>query len=101
MSKALTLSSRISRSTTLPPVAGRLRNYATSAREPTELNTITTLSNGIRVATESLPGHFSGVGVYVDAGSRYENEGLRGVSHIIDRLAFKSTTRRSADEMLE
>jgi processing peptidase subunit alpha len=101
MSKALTLSSRLSRSATLSPVAGRLRNYATAAREPTELNTITTLSNGIRVATESLPGHFSGVGVYVDAGSRYENEGLRGVSHIIDRLAFKSTTRRSADEMLE
>jgi processing peptidase subunit alpha len=59
------------------------------------------LSNGVRIATEALPGHFSGIGVYVDAGSRYENEGLRGVSHIIDRLAFKSTTKRSGDKMLE
>ena len=53
------------------------------------------------MATEALPGPFSGVGVYIDAGSRYENEELRGVSHIIDRLAFKSTTSRTSDEMLE
>ena len=55
----------------------------------------------MRVATEALPGHFSGIGVYIDAGSRYENEYLRGVSHIMDRLAFKSTNKRSSDEMLE
>ena len=58
-------------------------------QDPTEFDQITTLPNGIRVATEALPGPFSGIGVYVDAGSRYENEDLRGVSHIIDRLAFK------------
>lgn len=107
MSKALTLPSRLSRNATSSArAASRLRTYATaskqpSEKEPTDLDQITTLPNGIRVATEALPGHFSGIGVYVDAGSRYENEGLRGVSHIIDRLAFKSTTKRSADEMLE
>jgi len=107
MSKALSLPSRLSRNATSSArAASRLRTYATaskqpSEKEPTDLDQITTLPNGIRVATEALPGHFSGIGVYVDAGSRYENEGLRGVSHIIDRLAFKSTTKRSADEMLE
>ncbi|KAI9718039.1 MAG: hypothetical protein M1812_004297 [Candelaria pacifica] len=70
-------------------------------KDPVELDQITTLSNGVRVATEALPGHFSGIGVYIDAGSRYEDEGLRGVSHIIDRLAFKSTTSRTSDQMLE
>ncbi|KAL2135464.1 hypothetical protein VTI74DRAFT_8450 [Chaetomium olivicolor] len=70
-------------------------------KEPTERDKITTLSNGIRVASEDLPDAFSGVGVYIDAGSRYENESLRGASHIMDRLAFKSTGSRSADEMLE
>ena len=55
----------------------------------------------MRVATEALPGHFSGIGVYIDAGSRYENEYLKGVSHIMDRLAFKSTNKRTSDEMLE
>ncbi|KAL1844413.1 hypothetical protein VTJ49DRAFT_92 [Mycothermus thermophilus] len=69
--------------------------------EPTERDRITTLPNGIRVASEDLPDAFSGVGVYIDAGSRYENESLRGASHIMDRLAFKSTGSRSADEMLE
>lgn len=39
--------------------------------------------------------------MYVEAGSRFENSGLRGVSHIMDRLAFKSTSTHSADEMLE
>ncbi|PGH14455.1 hypothetical protein AJ80_05900 [Polytolypa hystricis UAMH7299] len=71
------------------------------AKDPVELDQITELKNGVRVATESLPGPFSGIGVYVDAGSRFESEELRGVSHIIDRLAFKSTTKRSSDQMLE
>jgi processing peptidase subunit alpha len=62
---------------------------------------VTTLPNGVRVATEALPGHFSGIGVYIDAGSRYENGYLRGCSHIMDRLAFKSTSSRSSDDMLE
>lgn len=70
-------------------------------KDPAELDEISTLSNGIRVATEALPGHFSGIGVYIDAGSRYETEGLRGVSHIMDRLAFKSTSKRTSDQMLE
>ncbi|PVH93271.1 hypothetical protein DM02DRAFT_619366 [Periconia macrospinosa] len=70
-------------------------------KDPVELDQITTLSNGVRVATEALPGHFSGVGVYVDAGSRYENDALRGVSHIVDRLAFKSTTSTTGDQVLE
>ncbi|KAK3322212.1 peptidase M16 inactive domain-containing protein [Apodospora peruviana] len=70
-------------------------------KEPTELDKITTLPNGIRVASEDLPDAFSGVGVYIDAGSRYENEYLRGASHIMDRLAFKSTSTRTIDEVLE
>lgn len=41
------------------------------------------------------------MGVFIDAGSRYESESLRGVSHIMDRLAFKSTKNRTSDEMLE
>ncbi|WPH02151.1 mitochondrial-processing peptidase subunit alpha [Acrodontium crateriforme] len=86
------------------PLARLRRSYATAnppQRDPSELDQITTLPNGLRVATEALPGHFSGIGVYIDAGSRYETDGLRGVSHIIDRLAFKSTGTRTADRMLE
>ncbi|KAI0800639.1 Metalloenzyme, LuxS/M16 peptidase-like protein [Fomes fomentarius] len=60
---------------------------------------ITTLPNGIRVATESTPGHFSSVGLYVDAGSRYETPSTSGVSHFLDRMAFKTTKTRSEEQM--
>lgn len=70
-------------------------------KDPAELDKLTTLSNGVRVTTEELPGPFSGIGVYIDAGSRYENEYLCGASHITDRLAFKSTTSRTSDQMIE
>ena len=77
------------------------KGFTDGAQDPTEFDQISTLPNGVRVATEALPGPFSGVGVYIDAGSRYENSELQGVSHIIDRLAFKSTGSRTSDEMLE
>jgi processing peptidase subunit alpha len=89
--------------TTSARCSGR-RGLATAVAEekdPVELDQITTLPNGIRVATEALPGHFSGIGVYVDAGSRYENDALRGISHIVDRLAFKSTRNTTGDQMVE
>jgi processing peptidase subunit alpha len=63
---------------------------------------VTTLANGVRVATEPTPGHFSAVGVFVEAGSRYESSpALSGVSHIVDRLAFKSTKSRTQMEMIQ
>ncbi|OQO10305.1 Mitochondrial-processing peptidase subunit alpha [Cryoendolithus antarcticus] len=107
MSKSISAPARVLRTATRAArSAKRTRSYATvtstpSEKEPTDLDSITTLPNGLRVATEALPGHFSGIGVYVDAGSRYENDGLRGVSHIIDRLAFKSTEQHTGDEVLE
>ncbi|KAL9100554.1 MAG: hypothetical protein Q9163_004092 [Psora crenata] len=85
-----------------PRLARRFASVADQApKDPTEYDQISTLPNGLRVATEALPGPFSGIGVYLDAGSRYEDEELCGVSHIVDRLAFKSTSSKSSDEMLE
>ncbi|KAL3423214.1 mitochondrial-processing peptidase subunit alpha [Phlyctema vagabunda] len=101
-SRALALPTRSAVSKVLPTF--RSRGLATVVdpiqKDPAELDQITTLPNGVRVATEALPGHFSGIGVYIDAGSRFENDYLRGTSHIMDRLAFKSTTERTSDEML-
>ncbi|ODQ63178.1 mitochondrial processing protease 53 kDa subunit [Nadsonia fulvescens var. elongata DSM 6958] len=62
---------------------------------------LTTLPNGLRVATEYVPSHFSSMGIYVDVGSRYEGERYSGLGHLVDRLAFKSTANRSAVEMIE
>jgi len=68
-------------------VARRLASTATISSPPAPQ--ITTLSNKLRVVTESTPGHFHAVGVYVDAGSRYETRRNNGVSHLMDRLAYK------------
>ena len=79
----------------------RQRAYATGAAA-TDPVQITTLPNQVRVATEATPGHFSAVGVYIDAGSRYERPwvpGESGVSHLLDRMAFKSTKGRTAEDM--
>ncbi len=51
--------------------------------------------------SEALPGSFSGVGVYIGAGSRFENRYLSGVSHIVDRLAFHSTEKRNSEQVAE
>lgn len=55
----------------------------------TDPATITTLPNQLRVVTGNTPGHFSSVGVYIDAGSRYESSRTSGASHVLDRMAFK------------
>jgi mitochondrial-processing peptidase subunit alpha len=67
------------------------------------LVSVSTLPNGVRVATDGTPGHFSSLGIYIDTGSRFERpwvQGESGVSHLIDRMAFKSTSQRSSDEMI-
>ncbi|KAL6304855.1 mitochondrial processing peptidase [Sparassis latifolia] len=73
-----------------------LRDFSTISNSPVQ---ITTLPNKIRVATESTPGYFSSVGLYVDTGSRYESPATSGVSHFLDRMAFKTTSLRSDAEM--
>jgi processing peptidase subunit alpha len=71
-------------------VPARLRAFRSYSTEATESTVkVTTLPNKIRVATEATPGHFSSVGLYIDGGSRYEWPEVAGVSHFLDRMAFK------------
>lgn len=61
---------------------------------------LTTLHNGVRIITDSTPGHFSALGAYVDAGSRFEDPSKPGLSHIMDRMAWRSTNRYEGHEMI-
>ncbi|MFK7845501.1 MAG: M16 family metallopeptidase [Rhodothermales bacterium] len=55
----------------------------------------TTLSNGVRVITESIPSVRSiSVGVWVHTGSRDESEKMAGISHFIEHMVFKGTKKR-------
>jgi mitochondrial-processing peptidase subunit beta len=56
-------------------------------------------SNGVRVASETLPGDTSTVGVWIDAGSRYETEKNNGAAHFLEHMAFKGTQRRTQREL--
>ncbi|SCU86694.1 LAMI_0D03224g1_1 [Lachancea mirantina] len=74
------------------------KRFSSSYKEDFRL---TKLDNGVRVATSNVVGHFAALGVYVGAGSRYETKNLKGCTHIMDRLAFKSTEHVSGKEMAE
>ncbi len=61
-----------------------------------------TLPSGLRVASEKLPGVESvAVAVSVGVGSRYEEEKEGGISHLLEHMAFKGTSRRSARQIAE
>ncbi|KAL6983373.1 mitochondrial processing peptidase [Sarracenia purpurea var. burkii] len=56
---------------------------------------ITTLPNGLRVATESnLAARTATVGVWIDAGSRFETDDTNGVAHFLEHMIFKGTEKR-------
>ena len=61
---------------------------------------MTTLANGVRVITETMPHVRSvSVGVWVGSGSRRETPEQNGISHFIEHMLFKGTTRRSAEDI--
>jgi predicted Zn-dependent peptidase len=63
---------------------------------------VTTLPNGLRVATLSMPQVESvSVGLWIGVGGRYEPPALSGISHFIEHLMFKGTRRRTAREISE
>lgn len=60
------------------------------------LTRVTTLPNGLRIATESnLACSTATVGVWIDAGSRFESEETNGTAHFLEHMIFKGTERRS------
>ncbi|XP_020573355.1 mitochondrial-processing peptidase subunit alpha-like [Phalaenopsis equestris] len=61
---------------------------------------ITTLPNGLKIASEDAPGPAASVGIYVDSGSVYETGDYIGVTHLLERLAFKSTKNRSCKHIV-
>lgn len=61
---------------------------------------LTTLPNGLMVATDTMPEAYSvALGVYVNAGTRNEDPAHQGVSHMLEHMAFKGTINRTAHEI--
>ncbi|KAJ0981990.1 hypothetical protein J5N97_010245 [Dioscorea zingiberensis] len=63
---------------------------------------VTTLPNGLRVATEStLASRTATVGVWIDAGSRFETEETNGTAHFLEHMIFKGTADRTVRQLEE
>jgi predicted Zn-dependent peptidase len=71
-----------------------------SKASPTRDIEMTTLANGVRVITETMPHVRSvSVGIWIGSGSRRENAEQNGISHFIEHMLFKGTTKRSAEDI--
>ncbi|KAJ7584746.1 Metalloenzyme, LuxS/M16 peptidase-like protein [Mycena floridula] len=72
------------------------RTYATTLNLQGPFTEVSTLSNGLTVATESQPSaQTATVGVWIDAGSRAETDKTNGAAHFLEHMAFKGTGRRT------
>ena len=57
---------------------------------------VTTLPSGLRVASETTPfAETAVVGVWIDAGSRFETAANNGAAHFLEHMAFKGTKVRT------
>ncbi|KAG5637349.1 hypothetical protein H0H81_004908 [Sphagnurus paluster] len=88
-----TVLSRVIRSARSPR---SLRTFATAHNIPGPFTEVSTLANGLTVATEAQPhAQTATVGVWIDAGSRAETDKTNGTAHFLEHMAFKGTGRRS------
>ncbi|MBP2226996.1 putative Zn-dependent peptidase [Azospirillum agricola] len=63
---------------------------------------VTTLPNGLRVATDTMPDVQSvSLGCWVGVGTRNEAASVNGVAHLVEHMLFKGTKRRSAFRISE
>ncbi|KAI5665703.1 hypothetical protein M9H77_15556 [Catharanthus roseus] len=66
------------------------------------LTRVTTLPNGLRIATESnLACSTATVGVWIDAGSRFESDETSGTAHFLEHMIFKGTENRTTRQLEE
>jgi predicted Zn-dependent peptidase len=69
----------------------------TSADQEHEL---TTLDCGVRIATEAMPSVRSvSIGFWIGTGSRFESDDQAGLSHLVEHLLFKGSSKYSSLEI--
>ncbi len=63
---------------------------------PTDEYFIHTLDNGIRLIHKHTNSRVAHLGLFINTGSRDENENEHGIAHLIEHMLFKGTRRRKA-----
>ncbi|KAI3867024.1 hypothetical protein MKW92_004508 [Papaver armeniacum] len=86
-------------SKTLPPLNFPLPGVINPSPLPDyvqpSVTKMTTLPNGVRIASQDSTGPTASIGLYVDSGSIYETPSTCGCTHLLESMAFKSTANRS------
>jgi predicted Zn-dependent peptidase len=63
---------------------------------------VTRLPNGLVVVTDAMPQlATASLGAWIGAGSRNERDSEHGLSHLLEHMAFKGTTSRTAKQISE
>lgn len=63
---------------------------------------LTTLDNGLRIASQHMPSvQSAAISITIGVGSRFETKAQNGLSHVLEHMAFKGTTTRSAQQIAE
>lgn len=76
---------------TVPSTASAAASRVVSSTYKTSV-----LPNGLTVASEAMPGTKTAtVGMWINAGSRGDNNANSGTAHFLEHLAFKGTSKRS------
>ncbi len=66
------------------------------------MENITTLDNGLKISSVHMPDTDTvSLSIWVKTGSRNETEKQNGISHFLEHMAFKGTSKRSAKEIAE
>jgi len=89
-------------SSVLPVFPGLPKTISMNSLPKPQMRRSTLVGNGLRVASQETYGQLCNFGVFVDAGSRVEVPGLsgsRGCTHLMELMAFKSTTNRNAEDL--
>jgi processing peptidase subunit beta len=69
------------------------RSFSSSISYPE--TKLSTLGNGLRVASETSTGESATIAVFIDAGSRFETPENNGVAHFLEHMLFKGTAKRT------
>uniref|UniRef100_A0A2P2JWH7 Complex III subunit II n=2 Tax=Rhizophora mucronata TaxID=61149 RepID=A0A2P2JWH7_RHIMU len=87
------------RATSLPPLNFPLEGVSVPPPLPDyvepKMTNSKTLANGARIVSEASSNPAASIGLYIDCGSIYESPMTCGATHLLERLAFKSTKNRS------
>jgi processing peptidase subunit alpha len=75
------------------PGIPKLQPFSAKPKPKTEM---TVLPNGLKVVSEETYRASSSLGLFIDAGSRYETDANNGISHLLEHMAFKTTQNRSS-----